>query len=167
MTPFLAALASLHRLADDLPPPASVAPSAIRGDSLLVWLHVAGNLVWIGAVVAMGFLLVLKEGDPKVRGSLARAIHLKLAMPAFTVSFVAAIIRTGMDLKGYFVLHHWMHGKLLFALVAIALHHVLGARARKMQAGSMQEGGPSGMLTIVFSVSAIIAAFFAVTRFPN
>lgn len=167
MTPFLLdALTSLHRLVADLPN-AGAAPSAIRGDSLLVWLHVAGNLVWIGAVAAMGFLLTLKEGDPKVRGSLARAIHLKLAMPAFTVSFVAAIIRTGMDLKGYFVLHHWMHGKLLFALAAIAIHHILGARARKMQAGSMQEGGPSGMLTIVFSVSAIIAAFFAVTRFPN
>ncbi len=167
MTPFLLdALTSLRRLVADLPNPGT-APSAIRVDSLLVWLHVAGNLVWIGSVVAMGFLLTLKEGDPKVRGGLARAIHLKLAMPAFTVSFVAAVIRTGMDLKGYFVLHHWMHGKLLFALAAIALHHVLGARARKMQAGSMQEGGPSGMLTIVFSVSAIVAAFFAVTRFPN
>lgn len=167
MTLFLDALASLHRLAADLPNPAASAPSAIRGDSLLVWLHVAGNLVWIGAVVAMGFVLVAKEGDAKVRGGLARAIHLRVAMPAFTVSFVAAVIRTGMDLKGYFVQHHWMHGKLLFALAAIAIHHILGARARKMQAGSMQEGGPSGMLTVVFTVSAIVAAFFAVTHFPN
>ena len=115
----------------------------------------------------MGFILAAKEGDPKVRGALARRIHLRLAMPAFTVSFLAALIRTGMDFKGYFVQHHWMHGKLLFALAAIAIHHILAARARKMQAGSMQEGGPSGMLTVVFTVSAIVAAFFAVTHFPN
>ena len=169
MTLLLDALSSLHwlhRLAEDLAPPAA-SPSAIRGDQLLVWLHVAGNLVWIGAVVAMGFVLTQKEGDAKVRGALARAIHLRLAMPAFAVSFVAALIRTGMDVKYYFVLHHWMHGKLPLALAVIAIHHILGARARKMQAGSMQEAGPSGMLTIVFSVCAILAAFFAVMRFPN
>lgn len=161
----LLAVASKVRLfADDLPPAAS---SGIHLDQHLVWLHVAGNLIWIGAVVAMGFVLTQKDADAKVRGALARSIHLRVAMPAFTVSFLAAIIRTGMDIKGYFVLHHWMHGKLPFALAVIAIHHILGARARKMQAGSMQEAGPSGMLTIVFAACAIIAAFFAVLRFPN
>ncbi|MFO0593427.1 MAG: hypothetical protein U0441_38150 [Polyangiaceae bacterium] len=163
----LLAVASKIRLfADDLPPPAA-ASSALRADQLLVWLHVAGNLIWIGAVIAMGFVLTQKDTDAKVRGALARSIHLRLAMPAFTVSFLAAIIRTGMDIKGYFVLHHWMHGKLPFALAVIAIHHILGARARKMQAGSMQEAGPSGMLTGIFTACAIIAAFFAVMRFPN
>lgn len=162
----LAIAASLRFFADALPEPPA-ASSAIRADRLLVWLHVGGNLVWIGAVVAMGFLLTQKDADAKVRGALARPIHLKLAMPAFVVSFVAALLRTGMDLKGYFVLHHWMHGKLPFALAVIAIHHILAARARKMQAGSMQEAGPSGMLTIAFAVCSIVAAFFAVVQFPN
>ena len=158
--------AGVRLFADALPPPAA-ASSAIRADRMLVWLHVGGNLVWIGAVVAMGFILTQKATDAKVRGALARGVHLKLAMPAFLVSFVAALLRTGMDLKGYFVLHHWMPGKLPFAVAVIALHHILAARARKMQAGSMQEAGPSGMLTIVFAACAMIAAFFAVVQFPN
>ncbi|MBK8253197.1 MAG: hypothetical protein IPK82_11095 [Polyangiaceae bacterium] len=149
------------------PLPAAAKRSAISPELLLVWLHVAGNLVWIGACVAMGFVLTAKEGDAKIRGALARRIHLKVAMPAFAVSFVAALIRTGMDIKGYFVQHHWMHGKLLFVLAVIALHHILGARARKMEAGSMQEAGPSGMLTLVLAGCAIVAAFFVVLRFPN
>ena len=125
------------------------------------------NLVWIGSAVAMGLVMASKDGDPKLRGALARRIYTRAAMPAFVVSFVAALLRTGMDLKYYFVQHHWMHGKLLFALAAIAIHHILGARARKMEAGSMQEAGPSAMLTIVFAVSAIIAAFFVILRFPD
>ncbi|MEZ4300413.1 MAG: hypothetical protein R3B70_36045 [Polyangiaceae bacterium] len=120
--------------------PAAAKKSSISLDLLLVWLHVAGNLVWIGAAVSMGVILAWKEGEPKVRGALARRIHLRLAMPAFGVSFVAALLRTGMDLKGYFVQHHWMHGKLPFAIAVIAIHHILGARARKME-GRKYAGG--------------------------
>lgn len=151
--------------ADALPPAAK--KSAIQPELLLVWLHVAGNLVWIGAVVAMGIILTAGDTDAKVRGALARRIHLKLAMPAFGLSFVTAVIRTGIDVKYYFVQHHWMHGKLLFALAVIALHHILGARARKMAGGSMQEAGASGMLTVAFLGCAILAAFFVVLRFPD
>lgn len=171
------ALGRLRLLADALPPGATshgdVGPSAavkrsvFTPEMLLVWAHVGANLVWIGSAIAMGVLLAAKEGDPKVRGALARRIYTKAAMPAFVVSFLAGAIRTGMDMKYYFKQHHWMHGKLLFALIVIAIHHILGARARKMEAGSMQEAGPSGMLTIVLAVSAIIAAFFVVLRFPD
>jgi protoporphyrinogen IX oxidase len=41
---------------------------------------------------------------------------------------------------------HWFHGKLTLALVVIALHHVIGARAKKVANGSMQTGAPSGIL---------------------
>lgn len=156
----------LRLLADALPP-AAAKSSVFTIENLLVWSHVAANLVWIGSAIAMGLLLSAKEGDPKVRGALARRVYTSAAMPAFIVSFLAGGARTAMDLKGYFVQHHWMHGKLLFALIVIGIHHVLGARARKMAAGSMQEAGPSGMLTVVLAVSAIIAAFFVVLRFPN
>jgi putative membrane protein len=164
-------LARLRLFAADLPtalPATSAAKSpSIQPEMLLVWVHVASNLVWIGSAIAMGLLLTAKEGDPKVRGALARRVYLRAAVPAFALSFLAGGIRTAMDLKGYFVQHHWMHGKLLFVLIVIAIHHILGARARKMAAGSMQEAGPSGMLTIVLAVSAILAAFFVILRFPN
>jgi putative membrane protein len=150
-----------------LDPPAAAKASAFRADTLLVWLHITGNLIWIGAVVAMGAILTAKSADPKVRGALARHIHWRVAMPAFALSFLAGVIRTSLDLKGYFVQHHWMHGKLLVVLIVIGLHHVLAGRARKMEGGTVQEAGPSGMLTIVFTVGAILAAFFVVLRFPD
>lgn len=167
---------ALQLLADALPPgatshgdvpAAAVKRSLFTPELLLVWAHVGANLIWIGSAISMGLLMAAKEGDPKVRGALARRIYRQAAMPAFAISFAAGVIRTGMDMGYYFKQHHWMHGKLLFALVVIAIHHVLGARARKMEAGSMQEAGPSGMLTLVLAVSAIIAAFFVVLRFPN
>lgn len=173
---FVESLARVGLFADALPPGASSHAEAAAGaakrslftpEALLVWVHLGANLVWIGSAVAMGLVMASKDGDPKLRGALARRIYTRAAMPAFVVSFVAALLRTGMDLKYYFVQHHWMHGKLLFALAAIAIHHILGARARKMEAGSMQEAGPSAMLTIVFAVSAIIAAFFVILRFPD
>jgi protoporphyrinogen IX oxidase len=163
---YLHALGRLCLQAEALPP-AAPKPPAISLELMLVWVHVAANLVWIGTAIAMGLILATKIGDPKLRGALARKIHLRAAMPAFVVSFIAAVLRTGMDIKGYFVQHHWMHGKLLFVLAVIAIHHILAARARKMEGGSMQEAGPSGMLTIVLTVSAILAAFFVVLRFPN
>ncbi len=166
MNSLSAAFAKFGLLADALPMPAAKR-SAISPELLLVWLHVGANLIWIGSAIAMGLLLAAKEGDPKVRGALARKVYKQAAMPAFVVSFLAGAIRTGMDMRGYFVQHHWMHGKLLFALAVIAIHHILGARARKMEAGSMQDGGPSGMLTIVLAVSAALAAFFVVLRFPD
>jgi protoporphyrinogen IX oxidase len=165
MSPMLQVLSHVQLLAQAAPPDA--AKSGLRLDATLVWLHVAGNLVWIGAAVAMGFVLAAKAGDPKVRGALARQIHLRVAMPAFVVSFLAAIIRTGMDVSYYFKQHHWMHGKLPFAIAVIALHHILGAKARKMEGGSMQEAGASGMLTLVLAGCAILAAFFVVLRFPD
>jgi len=159
-------VAQLHLLAQAALPPAAK-PPGIQLDGLLVWVHVAANLVWIGSAIAMGLLLTAKDGEPKVRGALARRIYMMAAVPAFGVSILAGGIRTAMDFKYYFVQHHWMHGKLLFVVIVIAIHHILGARARKMAAGSMQEAGPSGMLTVVLAVSAALAAFFVILRFPN
>lgn len=135
--------------------------------NVLIWLHVSGNLVWIGSILAVAILLAGKDGDPKTRGALARRVYLMLSTPAFGLSFLAGSIRTAMDLKNYFVLHHWMHGKLLFALIVIGIHHVLGARAKRMASGTVQDGGPSGMLGGVLAVSAVLAALFVILRIPD
>ncbi len=63
-----------------------------------------------------------------------------------------------------------MHAKLLLALVVIALHHVIGARAKRpaglsaghsadpaaaSSAGSVQAAGGAGILTVVLAVAAL------------
>jgi putative membrane protein len=136
-------------------------------DLALKWLHVSGNIIWIGSILAVGVAILSSAGDPKVRGEIALAIYKKLAVPAFIVSFLCGAIRLGMEPHYYLVEHHWMHPKLPLALAAIALHHVIGARARKLARGTVQEAGPTATLSIVLAVAAIGAAFFAITRLPN
>jgi putative membrane protein len=131
-------------------------------DLALVWLHVSGNVVWIGSILAVGLLLAGAKGDAKARGELASDIYRRLAVPAFIVSFVCGAVRLGSDMPYYLKQHHWMHGKLTLALVVIALHHVIGARARKMANGAVQEAGPAGILSVVLAVAAVGATFFVI-----
>ncbi|HRI63207.1 MAG TPA: CopD family protein [Polyangium sp.] len=133
----------------------------------LVWLHIVGNLVWIGSILAVAATLTGQSGEAKIRGELGLRIYKSLAVPAFVLSFVAGTVRLAMDTKHYLVEHHWMHGKLLFALVVIGIHHVIGARAKKLAHGTVQDAGPTATMAIVLLVSAIIAAFFVIFQVPN
>lgn len=136
-------------------------------DSALVWLHVSGNLVWIGAILAVAVVISLPSPDPKARGEVGLAIYRRLAVPAFVVSFACGAIRLGLDARHYLVESHWMHPKLTLALVVIGLHHVIGARARRLSAGTVQDAGPAGVLAAVLGVCAVGAAFFAILQIPK
>jgi len=128
----------------------------------LLWLHVLGNFVWIGSILAVSVVILARAGDPKTRGELALAIYKRLAVPSFLVSFVCGAIRLGLAPHYYLVEHHWMHPKLTFAVVVIGLHHVIGARAKKLARGTVQDSGPTAILAMVLLVSAAAAAFFAI-----
>lgn len=136
-------------------------------DLALIWLHVVGNIVWIGAILAVGVAILTPVGEPKTRGALATGIYQRLAVPGFVVSFVCGALRLGLNTHYYLVEHHWMHGKLLFGLTVIGLHHVIGGRAKKLARGTVQDSGPTAILTIVLAVSAAAAAFFAIAKLPN
>lgn len=140
-------------------------------DLALKWLHVSGNLVWIGAILAVGVAIltsVTREGEARKAGAeVAVAIYQRLAVPAFVISFVCGTIRLFQDLPFYLKQHHWMHAKLPFALAVIALHHVIGARAKKLARGTVQDAGPTAILAVVLAVSAVSAAFFAISKLPN
>lgn len=136
-------------------------------DLVLIWLHVSGNIVWIGFILAVGVVIVSDVVEPKVRGKLASDIYRRLAVPAFVVSFVCGMGRLLREPAYYLQLHHWMHAKLPLAFGVIALHHVIGARARKMATGAVQVRGPAGILTVALAVAALGAAFFAIFKVPN
>lgn len=136
-------------------------------DLALVWLHVVGNIVWIGAILAVARVITSTSADAKTRGALALEIYKKLAVPAFVVSFVCGVSRLGMDPALYFKQSHWMHGKLPLALGVIGLHHVIGARAKKLSLGTVQDGGPTAILGLVIAVLAAGAAFFAIFKIPH
>jgi putative membrane protein len=64
----------------------------------------------------------------------------------------------------YFKATHYMHGKLPLALGAVALHHVLGARAKKMEAGDVEDAGPSLPLGLTLAALAVGSALLVVLK---
>jgi putative membrane protein len=130
----------------------------------LVAFHVAANLVWIGAILSVALALVSRAGDGRVGAQIAYELYRRLAVPAFVVSFVAGLSRLVLDLDMYFVGTKYMHGKLFFALIVIALHHVIGARAKAVSAGRRSTPGPVGVLALLLLISAVAAALFVILK---
>jgi putative membrane protein len=131
---------------------------------LLVSLHVAANVVWIGSILAVGRVLTGTEGDAKVRGAMAVRIYKGLASPAFATSFVAGAARLALSPDYYFVRTHFMHAKLLFALIVIGLHHVLGARAKKAASGESPNTAGVPVLAAGILAGAVVAVFLAIMK---
>jgi putative membrane protein len=131
----------------------------------LVSLHVFANLVWIGSIAGAGFLLARsgeKEED-KAFASAAAWLYQRVATPAFGVSFLAGVGRLALEPSTY--MHaHWFHGKLTFALVVIALHHVIGARAKKARAGSMQRAKSGAILSVALLCATLLSVLFVLFK---
>ncbi len=116
---------------------------------LVLAVHVAADVVWIGAIVAVAIVLSSTAGDAPVRGKLGLSIYRSLAAPAFSVAFVAGAVRLAQNSSFYFQQTHFMHAKLTLALGVIALHHILGARAKRMASGQAADAGPARALGVV------------------
>jgi protoporphyrinogen IX oxidase len=130
----------------------------------LVALHVAANLVWIGAILSVALALVSRAGDGRVGAQIAYELYRRLAVPAFVVSFLAGVSRLVLDLDLYFVETKYMHGKLFFAVIVIGLHHVIGARAKAVATGRRSAPGPVGVLALLLLISAVAAALFVILK---
>jgi len=141
----------------------------MKFDVALVWLHVAGNVLWIGSIIAVALLVLAKQAhdDAQTRGKLALHVYMRAAVPGMALSVLLGFVRLMMDTGYYLKEHHWMHGKLLFAVAAIAIHHIIGARAKKMAAGEVKDAGPTGTLLAIFGVSVLAALFFVIFRVPD
>jgi putative membrane protein len=132
--------------------------------SLLVVLHVMSNLVWIGSIACVGWLIAAasREPDPvraQTAAELARNLYQRVATPAFAASFVFGVARLALNAE-YYMKSHWFHGKLTAALAVIALHHILGAKAKRAASGSVQAGASGAILTGALLVSAFAAVVF-------
>lgn len=131
---------------------------------LLVVLHVVANLVWIGSISAVALILGGAHGDAKLRGAVGLDVYRKLAVPAFVIAFASGLTRLILDTRLYLVVTHYMHPKLTLALVVIALHHVIGARAKRMASGAKSEAGPMPLLAGLLVACAAVAAFLVLVK---
>lgn len=122
----------------------------------LIAAHVVANLVWIGAILSVALLVANAPfmADPGDPGTLARRVYVRLALPAFFVSFATGVARIALFPMVYAHMP-WMHVKLTFALVVIALHHIIGARAKRLRGG--QTGAARGVAFLGFLLFAFAA----------
>jgi uncharacterized membrane protein len=121
----------------------------------MVAFHVVFNLVWVGAV--LGAVVVAGEcSDDRMRAS--KEIFTRLALPGFLGSFALGLVRLIWDWRLYLVTTHFMHAKLLLALIAIVAHHVIGA---KLKRGSVRFLSVWG---VVFAVGAFGSAVVAIVK---
>jgi protoporphyrinogen IX oxidase len=112
-------------------------------------------------------VLAADVASEKDRGALALAIYRKIATPAFGLSFLFGVGRLLFGLRYYFVITHFMHAKLPLALGVIAIHHVLGARARRAAKGETGATRAAGRLTLILVVLAVGTAWIALAKpFP-
>jgi protoporphyrinogen IX oxidase len=142
-------------------------------ESLLVTIHVIANLIWIGSIVSVGVLLSITTPKNVAANAIAaKTIYSSLSTPAFGVSFLFGVARLSLSASTYMHLH-WFHAKLTFALAVIALHHVIGAKAKRAaenQVGSsnndaprsMHSGKSSAILTSALIACASLAVVFVV-----
>jgi putative membrane protein len=132
--------------------------------ALLVFLHVFANLVWIGSITATAVALLAPALDLKSRAAVALTIYQRVASPAFGIAFLTGITRLALDTQYYFVATKFMHGKLLFAVGVIALHHVIGARAKRAASPESKEPGNLAVLCVGLLVCAGAAAFLVILK---
>jgi putative membrane protein len=135
---------------------------------LLVTLHVTSNLVWIGSILAVGWLLFQtgKLGDAKgvgaaPNGALAAGLYRTVAAPAFVASFCFGLLLV-LHSPAYYMHLHWFHAKLTAVLAVIALHHVLGAKAKRVASGSMQAAKNSAILAGSLLACAVASVAFVI-----
>lgn len=131
---------------------------------LLLATHVIANLVWIGSILGVAALLTTKAGEVRVAAPFAYELYRRVAVPAFGVSVLAGLIKLLLSAEYYFVTTKFMHPKLLFAAIVIALHHVIGARAKAVSSGRREAPGPVGILALMLLISAAAATVFVIVK---
>jgi protoporphyrinogen IX oxidase len=142
-------------------------------ESLFVTIHVIANLVWIGSIVSVGVLLstMTAENSQSV-AACAYKIYLRVSTPAFGVSFLFGVARL-MQAPATYMHLHWFHAKLTAVLAVIALHHVIGAKAKRLREPaaaaqnndaprSMHSGKSSAILTSALLACASLAVAFVI-----
>lgn len=130
---------------------------------LLVAIHVAADLFWVGALTAAALILRVEAVGPAARGKIALVVYRRIANPAFVVAVLTGLARLSLDLEYYLRVTHWMHLKLALAVALIALHHVVASKARRMSAGTPQLS--LGRATVAaIALSALGAAVLAVLK---
>lgn len=131
----------------------------------LVAVHIIGNVVWIGSLLAVAVLVAHAPwtAEPVEVARLARRVHVRLAIPGFLTSFAAGAGRIWVMPSAY-AHAYWMHAKLGLALLVIVFHHVIGARAKRVTDGRVGAAAGTDLLGLATFVCAAGAVALGVAK---
>jgi putative membrane protein len=134
------------------------------GTALLA-AHVLGNVVWIGSLLAVAVLVSHAPwtAEPPEVGRLARRVYVRLAIPAFLLSFGAGVGRIALAPAVYAHMP-WFHAKLAFALAVIVLHHTIGARAKRVAKGRVAAAAGVDLQAFAVLLCAGGAVLFGIAK---
>jgi putative membrane protein len=141
------------------------AVGTLSSQSAIVALHVLANVVWIGSLLSVALLLsaTAEASTGGTAARLGRRIYLRLSVPAFAVSLLCGSAVLVMSASSY-MRAPWMHAKLTLALAIVAIHHVVGARARRAADGRTEYARGAGGLALAVLACSAGVVWLAVTR---
>lgn len=113
-------------------------------------------MVWIGSISAVGASLAAEFSPVAERANVALWIYRRLAVPSFVLSLLIGLGCLILDPSRSILKIPSMHVKLTLAAGVIALHHWIGAAARRMASGRRVTPFPVSVvvLLLVFAAAA-------------
>jgi putative membrane protein len=133
--------------------------------TLLVAAHLIANGIWIGALLSVAMLIARAPwmAEPGEVGVLARRLHARLAAPAFVGSFATGVARIALNPHVY-LNQRWFGAKLLFALVLIVVHHIIGARAERVAEGNARAAQGISLFAVLAFLCSVATVVLGVAK---
>jgi protoporphyrinogen IX oxidase len=139
---------------------------------MVAWLlvfHIFGFTLWISGLLMTTFILLrhIRETAPEARASLAVVERLGLrAMgdPGAFLAILAGIILITTN-SSYYLHARWLHIKLIFVLLMIALHVIVATRSKAFASGRITLD--RGYVRLLFIVIVLVFISILIATLPG
>ena len=131
----------------------------------LLLVHLFGDLLWISGVLVTSMALTrhTQENSAEARQALARLerIFLRgLADPGALLAILAGIGLISTN-RSFYLNAPWLHIKLTFVVMLIALHGYVAVRTKRFSAGAIQLQRSEARLLVVATLLLLISILAA------
>ena len=131
----------------------------------LLVVHIFGIVFWVSGLLVTSMALTrhTQETSPEAKQALARLerIFLRgLADPGALLVILAGISLI-MTKPSYYLHAPWLHIKLTFVLLLIALHGIVAVRAKRFASGQIAMQRSEARLLVIFTLLIFLSILIA------
>ena len=131
----------------------------------LLVVHIFGIVFWVSGLLVTSMALTrhTQETSPEAKQALARLerIFLRgLADPGALLVLLAGISLI-MTKPSYYLHAPWLHIKLTFVLLLIALHGIVAVRAKRFASGQIAMQRSEARLLVIFTLLIFLSILIA------